>query len=147
VAYCDLRDSCFFFNELIFDMPHTSEYLRDHYCKGDFTKCALYRISSYYGKEKVPKYLYPNDMLEILNFNLANAYEYQGGTDMLIKVIHIDGSLGTVRSSSLGDLVKTGGIAAYQCSEGWIEVRRKQIKRLYIGPERRKTKPGIFSGV
>lgn len=57
---------------------------------------------------------------------------------MLIKVIHTDGSTGTVRDSSLWPLLKMGGIAAYQGSDGWVEVRRKQLSVNYRGPERRQ---------
>jgi len=60
---------------------------------------------------------------------------------MLIKVIRVDGSSGTVRSTSLGQLVKAGKVVAYQCSEGWVESRRKQRKGQaddYKGAERRR---------
>ena len=58
---------------------------------------------------------------------------------MLIKVVHADGHPGTVRSTSLGELVKSGEVVAYQCSEGWIEVRRKPRKGYeHKGLERRK---------
>jgi hypothetical protein len=139
MTICDIRGSCFFFNEQGTGMPHTTEYLKERYCRGDFTECAIYRVSGSFGKEHVPRYLYPNDMLETLNFNLPDISESQGGTAMWIEVIHTDGTLGTVRSSSLGELVKTGGIATYLCSEGWIEVRRKHVKGSFAGRERRKT--------
>ncbi len=138
MAYCDIHGSCFFFNEQGTEMPHTTEYLKERYCKGIFTECALYRISNFIGKEHVPQNLYPNDMLETLNFNLPDVTESQGGTAMRIEVIHTDGTFGTVRSSSLGELVKTTGIAAYLCSEGWVEVRRRQVKGNYDGLDRRK---------
>ena len=60
---------------------------------------------------------------------------------MLIKVIRDDGTSGIVRSTSLGELVKSGKVVAYQCSEGWIESRRKPRKGKadeYTGVERRK---------
>jgi hypothetical protein len=56
---------------------------------------------------------------------------------MLIKVIYPDGSSGTIRSSSLGKLSKEGGIVAFKCTEGWVEVRRKHDTTVYEGPERR----------
>lgn len=121
-------------------MPHTTDYLRAHYCEGNFTECALYRISKSYGKDKVPKYLYPNDTFRTSNSNLLTACKPLGGTDMLIKVIYPDGKLGTVRRSDLGDLVKMGSIAAYHCSEGWVELRRKRNIG-YRGQERRVHNP------
>ncbi len=57
---------------------------------------------------------------------------------MLIKVIYLDGTLGTVKSSNIDKLVKYHHIAAYQCSEGWVEVRRKKLNIDYKGLERRK---------
>ena len=60
---------------------------------------------------------------------------------MRIKVIYIDGTSDMVRPSTLGRLMELDGIVAYQCSEGWVEVRRKQLKGNYFGPERRKSKP------
>jgi hypothetical protein len=59
---------------------------------------------------------------------------------MLIKVIYPDGTFGMARSSSLGRLVRSHEIIAFQCSEGWVEVRRKQDQTLYKGPERRVIK-------
>ena len=47
---------------------------------------------------------------------------------MLIKVIRDDGTSGTVRSTSLGELVKTGKVVAYQCSEGWVESQESPAK-------------------
>ncbi len=56
---------------------------------------------------------------------------------MLIKVLYTDGSFGQIRASRLGELVKTAGIVAHHCSEGWVEVRRKRKNSDYKGPERR----------
>ncbi len=58
---CDLRASCFFYNELLKDMPHTTEHLRDRYCNGDYAHCARFVISRRYGMDNVPTYIYPND--------------------------------------------------------------------------------------
>jgi hypothetical protein len=122
-------------------MPHTTEYLRDMYCKGHFTECAIYRISGVYGKDKVPKYLYPSDMFETLYFDPPMTQNSPGGIALRIKVLYVDGTFGTVRSAQLGELVKKGGIAAYNCSEGWVEVRRMWNIGC-SGPERRVRSPG-----
>ena len=138
---CDLRDSCFFFNEQATDMPHTTEYLRNLYCQGAcYTECVLYRFSKVYGEDKVPKYLYPNDTNEILNFNL---FEPEGGLDMFLKVVYPDGISGMVKASKLYGLINAGKIIAFHCSEGWVEVRRKN-KNPYNGVDRRKTRPEVF---
>jgi hypothetical protein len=139
MASCDLIGSCFFFNEQLIDMTHTTEYLKEKYCKRDYDSCARYGIAKLYGQDKVPKYLFPNDMFEYLNFDLPETSNSQKGTDMQIEVIQTDGTFGWVKSSTLGKLVKMGGIAAYQCSEGWIEVRRKQSVG-FGGPERRASR-------
>ena len=58
---------------------------------------------------------------------------------MMIKVIRTDGTSGKVRSSHFGTTLKSGEIAAYQCSEGWIEVRRVRNGDNYRGFEKRKS--------
>lgn len=60
---------------------------------------------------------------------------------MLVKVIRTDGTSGRVRSSNFGKALKSGEIAAYHCSEGWIEVRRKRNLGSYTGFEKRKNMP------
>ncbi len=57
---------------------------------------------------------------------------------MLIKVIYSDGSSGMIRTSRLAKLVKTKRIAAYEATNGWVELRRKQSTSNYQGAERRK---------
>ncbi len=56
---------------------------------------------------------------------------------MFIKVIYPDGSSGTVRSPILRGMIQLGRIVAYKCSEGWVEVRRKENPDNYHGRERR----------
>ena len=138
MSICDLNGTCFFFNEQATDMPHTTEYLRELYCKGiKFTECALYRISKVYGKDKVPGYLYPNDIFDILNFNLI---EPNGGLDIFQRVIYPDATSGIVKGSTIEGLMKSGKIVAFHCSEGWVEVRRTHNMD-YTGPERRVAQP------
>ncbi len=59
---------------------------------------------------------------------------------MMITVIYPDGTSGTVRSSALGRMTKEVKIVAFKCTEGWVEVRRKQDPANYRGPERRVIK-------
>jgi hypothetical protein len=117
-------------------MPHSTEHLRQIYCNGDFNGCARYRIAKLHGQDHVPKYMFPNDLLMTLNFNLPEANNFPGEIGTLLNVLNIDGTFGTVSSASLGELVKMGSIAAYHLSEGWVEVRRK-INIGYKGQERR----------
>jgi hypothetical protein len=136
MASCDLCDRCYFFNERLFDnLLGNAEKLRSEYCTGDhFKECVLHRIAECHGIGKVPKYLFPNDITEFRNFNIA---EPEGGLFMFIKVIYPDGTSGMVRASSIDRLIRTGKIIAYHCSDGWVELRRKQYLR-YKGPERRE---------
>jgi hypothetical protein len=54
---------------------------------------------------------------------------------MYINVIYPDGAAGKVRSSSLSRLIRSGEIVAYKCTEGWVELRRKQENASsYDGP-------------
>ncbi len=53
---------------------------------------------------------------------------------MFISVIYPDGTAGKVRSSRLSRLMKAGEIVAYKCSEGWVELRRKNDEKNYNGP-------------
>lgn len=60
---------------------------------------------------------------------------------MRIRVIRTDGTPDKVRSSSFGMALKSGEIAAFHCSEGWVEVRRIGNIGVYNGVERRKRIP------
>lgn len=63
MADCELRSSCFFYNDAVTEMSYTVEYLRNKYCNGDFTKCTRFRISESFGSNAVPTYIYPNDFV------------------------------------------------------------------------------------
>ena len=58
---------------------------------------------------------------------------------MNLKVIYRNGTSDIAKASAADELIKTGKIIAYHTSEGWVEVRRKQISANYQGPERRKS--------
>ena len=63
-----------------------------------------------------------------------------------IKVIYTDGTTDTVNAAQIVELIRSKKIAAIQCAEGWLEIRRNQIVGFtteYEGSERRKTKPKI----
>ena len=138
---CEFLDSCNFFNDQTTDMPHTKEYLKSLYCKGDrFTDCAIHRISTRHGTERVPRHLYPIDVYKMLDFRQIAT---MGGLDMVLKVIYTDGNPGKVKSSTLEGLKKAGKIIAFHCSEGWIDVRRKS-RTNFNGLDRRRTNPEKF---
>ena len=136
MSTCDLFDSCFFFNEQLVDMPQTTEYLKEKYCRRDYRTCARYMINRAYGRDRVPRYLFPNDMIEVLNTDLAETRNLPGRRAMMVKVMYPDGTTDAVVSSAVDDLLTSGGIVAYRCSEVWIEVRRKRNSD-YRGEERR----------
>jgi len=61
-----------------------------------------------------------------------------------IKVIYTDGTEHAVSASQFVDLLRLKKIAAIQCAEGWLEIRRNQIvgfKEVYEGLERREINP------
>ena len=138
---CEFLSSCIFCIKQPTDMPHTMKYLKNWYCKGDrFTECAIYRFSKCHGIDKVPTYFYPNDVHDIIDFNLI---EPNGGLDMLIKVIYTGGTLGKLKSSTLEGVMKSGKIIAFHCSEGWLDVRRK-CQSIFYGVDRRRANKEMF---
>jgi len=143
MANCEFLGSCNFLNEQTAVMPYTKEHLKlkSLYCDGaSFTECAIYMISKIYGKDKVPKHLYPNDVYKLLDFNL---FETNGGNNMVLNVIYTDGTSGKIKSSTLDGVRKSGKIIAFHCSEGWVDVRRKS-KSTYNGVDRRRTNQEKF---
>jgi hypothetical protein len=60
---CECLAGCPFFNDKMADMPGTAEQLKQHYCKGDSSRCARHMVFERLGKPAVPPDLYP-DMVE-----------------------------------------------------------------------------------
>ncbi len=143
MAHCNLYSSCFFYNELITDMPHATEYMKDQYCHANYTNCTRFLISEKYGMDKVPTYIYPNDIFCAPNLNLPNGSGHEEGKDMMVSVIRPDGSSDKVQACIMGRMIELGGIAAYRYSDGWVEIRRKNSTAKYNGPERRVKIPFI----
>jgi hypothetical protein len=137
MACCEFLDPCFFYNKLATDMPLATDYLRDTYCNGHFTECVIFRISKVYGNDKVPHYLYPNDMDAILDIN---HFEPDDSLDTFHRVIYTDGKAGMEKAATIGGLRRAGKLVAFEWSGVWVEVRRKN-KSPYSGVDRRKTKP------
>jgi hypothetical protein len=58
-----------------------------------------------------------------------------------IQVIYTDGTKDAVNASQFVTLLRSNKIAAIQCAEGWLEIRRNQIVGFtadYEGLERRE---------
>ncbi len=64
---CELLSTCDFFNDLMPDFPATSEFLKNKYCKGIYCECARYRVCKVYGRENVPKGLFPQEIARLNN--------------------------------------------------------------------------------
>ena len=63
---------------------------------------------------------------------------------MYIKVIYIDGTSGTVKPTEIDGLIRLGKIIAFRTSKKWVDVRRRSKKDVYVGDDRRRTKPESF---
>ena len=57
---CEKMEACPFFNDKMPIESGTGKLYKRHYCDGDKTKCARYKIATELGKEFVPIDLYPN---------------------------------------------------------------------------------------
>ena len=61
MASCELLNSCEFFCNVLTDLQDETSYLVNKFCKGNYIMCARYRICQQYGRDKIPKGLYPED--------------------------------------------------------------------------------------
>ena len=68
MADCEVIARCAFFNDQMASMPTTAALLKERYCKGDFGRCARYRVRAALGPPAVPATLFPNqtDLAEAL---------------------------------------------------------------------------------
>ena len=55
---------CPFFNDVLPDMPSTSNLMKKNYCDGDFKRCARHMVTTTVGKEHVQKTLFPSNVEE-----------------------------------------------------------------------------------
>jgi hypothetical protein len=60
-ANCPLLSKCAFFNDVLEDMPSTSVYMKNLYCRNEYQTCARYRVFMEAGKHKPPRDLFPHD--------------------------------------------------------------------------------------
>jgi hypothetical protein len=136
MSYCEILDSCYFYKHELSGIPCTYKHMVDKYCRGDYKKCARFIYAKAHGRNNVPLEMFPNDSFEPPTCNIFNP---DGGVALHLKVLYPDGTSGIIKASILEGLIKTGKIVAFHCSEGWVEVRRKQKSKNYLGPERRKS--------
>ena len=69
---CEYLSGSIFFNDKMSDMPACAEQYKSRYCHGDNSDCARYRVLKALGREKVPSFLFPNQ-LEIAEKVIAAA--------------------------------------------------------------------------
>ncbi len=63
MSECGRLAKCIFFNDQMSIMPALSDMYKQRYCRNEFDKCARYVVASKLGPERVPRDLYPNDMI------------------------------------------------------------------------------------
>jgi hypothetical protein len=61
VEECPLLSDCEFFNDVLENMPSSSGFMKESYCKGRYATCARYRVFMKAGKRKPPKDLFPHE--------------------------------------------------------------------------------------
>jgi len=58
---CQFLAKCPFFNaEEVVQRRHLTAYLKETYCRGDFTRCCRYQIATTIGREHVPTLMMPD---------------------------------------------------------------------------------------
>ena len=62
MANCELLAGCIFFNDKMSDYTAAIDFLKKKYCVGDNSECGRYVVFKAFGREKVPKDLFPNDL-------------------------------------------------------------------------------------
>jgi hypothetical protein len=68
MADCELISSCSFYNNVVHGFPGIADYLKNKYCKGIYWECARYKIYKEFGKDKVPKGLFPHEEIDMKDF-------------------------------------------------------------------------------
>ena len=78
---CKLLENCPFFLGRLKNMPALAKMYRKTFCRGDFERCARYRVRSALGSEAVPDDLFPNmeERVEGLISTGPSAAAGQGG--------------------------------------------------------------------
>lgn len=67
MANCELISSCTFYKDVVHGFPDIAGYL-NKYCKGAYWECARYRIYKEYGRDKVPKGLFPQESINFKDY-------------------------------------------------------------------------------
>lgn len=58
---CDKLPTCIFFNDQMDHMPAVADVLKRQFCRGDFSRCARFKVAARLGGSNVPADLYPSD--------------------------------------------------------------------------------------
>ena len=61
MSTCYMLHDCPFFNDLLANMPVSSNYLKRTYCHTHGSDCARYMVVHALGRERVPPDLFPNE--------------------------------------------------------------------------------------
>jgi len=61
---CEFQSSCTYYNVLKEKSPVILGYVKEEYCDSSYTACARFMVSKAHGPKYVPKYLFPEDILE-----------------------------------------------------------------------------------
>jgi hypothetical protein len=57
---CAVLEKCIFFNDMMVNMPSTSNVFKLLYCHDKYSDCARYIVRTELGKDGVPMDLFPN---------------------------------------------------------------------------------------
>lgn len=58
---CELLSQCLFFNDKLENMPAIAGTMKERYCRGFSDQCARHKVAVEFGREKVPRDLFPHD--------------------------------------------------------------------------------------
>jgi len=61
---CEFQSSCTYYNVLKEKSPIILGYIIDEYCDSGYSTCARFVVSKAHGLKHVPRYLFPEDILE-----------------------------------------------------------------------------------
>jgi hypothetical protein len=76
---CRIAKSCPFYTDQRGSQPaNVRDWLRVHYCRGNFSMCARHTIHEAIGQEYIPTDLFPNELIRAHQI-LSQANRYRGG--------------------------------------------------------------------
>lgn len=79
MAECLIAKNCpFYKNGTNSQMTAVSNWLKSHYCRGNFAMCARHTVHEAMGQEYIPADLYPNEQVRAYQI-VSQANRYKGG--------------------------------------------------------------------